>query len=109
MSEKERSDETNVTEQPTPPKRDWGARGPNGEPPNLRLAHTIVGSQERAIHGECYPALAEIRTSGVRYDLPTLEGGEPDKELQAAGFFHAYAHRIVRVSPHYKFIESKGA
>jgi hypothetical protein len=78
---------------------EWGATGPNGEPPNMRLRHTPEGSFERQIHnrdhGEWFPARAWVK-NGVKYLLPTKDDGTPDTDLQRAGFWHKDAHRIVR-------------
>ena len=106
---------TPIAEAPTlpPPEpqtdvsREWGATGPNGEPPNVRLAHTPAGSLERMIHsndhGEWWPAREYVK-NGRRLELPVLEDGTADVDLQRAGFWHAYAHRIVR-SPEYVAIK----
>jgi hypothetical protein len=77
---------------------EWGAVGPNGEPPNMRLRHTPEGSFDRQMHsrdhGDYYPARRWVK-NGVKYLLPTKEDGTPDVELQRAGFWSRDAHRIT--------------
>jgi hypothetical protein len=73
----------------------WGATGPDGEPPNIRLRHTPEDSYDRQMLGEWYPARTDVK-QGVRYLLPTNADGTPDEALQRAGFYHPDAHRIVR-------------
>lgn len=82
---------TKKTTEPT----DWGARGPNDEPPNVRLA------------AEAEPK-TYYRTGSVEYALPATADGEPDAALQRAGFWHAYAHRLVALAPGYLLIVPKG-
>lgn len=98
-----------ATERPDGRPTDWGPRGPNDEPPNLRLARTKAGSADRFLHSpdddEWFPAREYLRGDGVQYDLPVLENGQPDGALQRAGFWSPYAHRIARLSTNYVLIK----